>query len=442
MHRKPVRVIIMGAAGRDFHNFNVFFRNNEDYRVVAFTASQIPNIENRLYPPELAGKLYPKGIPIYPETDLVKLIKEFDVDEVVLAYSDLLHEDVGHKYSTVLAAGADFKLMGSKSTMLKSNKPVIAVCAVRTGAGKSTVSRKIVKILSSKGLRTVVVRHPMPYGDLRKQIVQRFSSLKDLDKYECTIEEREEYEKYIEMGLTVYAGVDYEKILRRAEKEADIILWDGGNNDLPFFKPDLHIVVVDPMRPGHEMCSYPGEANLRMADVIVVNKVGSARKENVERVVENCKKANPRAKMILADSRIHVDKPELIKNKRVIVVEDGPSVTHGGLSYGAGYIAAKIYGASKIVDPRPYAVGDLKRAYEEYRHMGPVVPSLGYGERQIRDLEETLNNAEADVIILGTPSDISRYLKLNKPVVKVFYELVEISGPSLGEIVEEFLTRI
>ncbi|RLF97930.1 MAG: hypothetical protein DRN49_06740 [Thaumarchaeota archaeon] len=282
----------------------------------------------------------------------------------------------------------------------------------------------------------------MPYGDLRKQIVQRFSSLKDLDKYECTIEEREEYEKYIEMGLTVYAGVDYEKILRRAEKEADIILWDGGNNDLPFFKPDLHIVVVDPMRPGHEMCSYPGEANLRMADVIVVNKVGSARKENVERVIENCKKANPRAKMILADSRIHVDKPELIKNKRVIVVEDGPSVTHGGLSYGAGYIAAKIYGASKIVDPRPYAVGDLKRAYEEYRHMGPVVPSLGYGERQIRDLEETLNNAEADVIILGTPSDISRYLKLNKPVVKVFYELVEISGPSLGEIVEEFLTRI
>jgi len=431
----------MGAAGRDFHNFNVVYRDNPEYEVVAFTAAQIPNIANRVYPPELAGKLYPKGIPIYPEEALSELIRKFDVDEVVLSYSDLLHEDVGHKYSIVLAAGADFRLLGPKSTMLKSRKPVISVCAVRTGAGKSTVSRKIVRHLLKLGIKVVAVRHPMPYGDLRKQIAQKFETYEDLDKYEATIEEREEYEQYIEMGIPVYAGVDYGVILEMVEKEADLILWDGGNNDLPFYKPDLHIVVADPMRPGHELASYPGEANLRMADVVIINKISSAKPEDVKTVEENVRKANPKAVIIKADSVVTVDKPELIKGKRVLVIEDGPSVTHGGLPYCAGYVAAVKYGAGEIVDPRPYAVGSIKKAYEEYKHMGKVLPALGYGKEQIRELEETIRRIDVDAIVLGTPAYLARLINIDKPVVKVKYELEEVEGPKLSEIIEEFLIR-
>lgn len=433
------RVIIMGAAGRDFHNFNVYFRNNPEYEVVAFTAAQIPNIAGRRYPPELSGPLYPNGIPIYPEEELSELIKKFKVDEVVLSYSDLKHEDVGHKYSTVLASGADFKLLGPKSTMLESRKPVIAVCAVRTGAGKSTVSRKVSRILRSLNVKVVAVRHPMPYGDLSKQVVQRFESIEDLDKYECTIEEREEYEPHIENGVVVYAGVDYGEILKRAEEEAEIILWDGGNNDLPFYKPDLHIVVADPMRPGQEVNSYPGEVNLKLANVIVINKVSSASREAVEKVEENVKNANPRATIIKADSEVTVNKPELVKGRKVVVVEDGPSVTHGELPYGAGYVAALKYGAEEIVDPRPYAVGSIKRAYEEYKQVKEVVPALGYGKEQMRELEETLNRAEAEVVILGTPSLIARYLRINKPIVRVKFELKELTRPTLTEVLEDFV---
>ena len=436
---KRKRVIIMGAAGRDFHNFNVYFRNNPEYEVVAFTAAQIPNISGRMYPPELAGPLYPKGIPIYSEDELPELIKRMKVDEVILAYSDLKHEDVGHKYSVVLASGADFRLMGPNTTMIKSSKPVVSVCAVRTGAGKSTVSRRVSRILRSMGVRLVAVRHPMPYGDLTKQVVQRFASFEDLDRYECTIEEREEYEPHIENGVVVYAGVDYERILREAEKEADVILWDGGNNDLPFYKPDLHIVVADPMRPGQELGSYPGEANLRLADVVVINKVSSAPEEHVRRVEENVRAVNEKAVIVRADSEVTVDKPELVKGKRVVVVEDGPSVTHGDLPYGAGYVAAKKFGAAEVVDPRPYAVGSIREAYEKYRHMGDVVPALGYGREQMAELEETLNRAEADAIVLGTPSLLARYLKINKPIVRVRFELKEVSKPNLDDILREFV---
>jgi len=439
MSSKPRKVIIMGAAGRDFHNFNVYFRDNPQYKVVAFTASQIPNISNRIYPPELAGKLYPEGIPIYPEDMLADLIKKYDVDEVVLAYSDLTFEDIGHKLSIVLAAGADFKIMGPKATMLESKKPVISIGAVRTGAGKSTVSRTVSKILSKFGVKVVAVRHPMPYGDLRKQIVERFETFEDIEKYECTIEEREEIEPHLENGFVVYLGVDYKRILEEAEKEADVILWDGGNNDLPFYKPDLHIVVVDPMRPGQEVGAFPGEANVRLANIVVVNKVRTVKSENVKVVVENVKRINPKATIVLADSEVTVDKPELIRGKRVVVVEDGPSVTHGHLPYGAGYVAALRYGASEIVDPRPYAVGSIKRAYEEYKHMANVVPTLGYGKEQMKELEETLNNVDADVIVLGTPSHLERYLKLNKPIVRVKFELKELSRPNLEELIGEFL---
>jgi predicted GTPase len=428
------RVIIMGAAGRDFHNFNVYFRGNEEYQVVAFTATQIPGIESRIYPPELAGPNYPNGIPIYPEEELSNLIKKFDVDEVVFAYSDVSHEYVMHKASIALAAGADFRLMGSSTTMLKAKVPVVSVCAVRTGCGKSQTSRKVAKILRSNGYRVIVVRHPMPYGDLRKQVCQRFATFEDLDKYECTIEEREEYEPHIRNGVIVYAGVDYEKILREAEKEADVIVWDGGNNDLPFYKPDLHIVVADPHRSGHELRYHPGEANLRMADVVVINKVDTAEPENIEKVENNVREVNPKAIIVKAVSPMIVDNPELIKGKRALVIEDGPTLTHGEMPYGIATIAAKKLGASEIVDPRPYAVGSIVDAYKKYKHLGNVLPALGYGERQIRELEETINTAPCNIVVVGTPIDLRRIVKINKPAVYVRYELQEVESPNLEEI--------
>ncbi|RLE50795.1 MAG: GTPase [Candidatus Methanomethylicota archaeon] len=436
----PKRVIIMGAAGRDFHNFNVYFRNNPNYEVVAFTATQIPGIEKRIYPPELAGPRYPNGIPIYPEEKLPELIREYNVDEVIFSYSDVSHEYVMHRASIALANGATFKLLGPKDTMLKSTKPVIAVCAARTGAGKSTVSRKVARVLKDLGVKVVVIRHPMPYGDLRKQICQRFEKIEDLEKYECTIEEKEEYEPHLNLGLIVYAGVDYEKILREAEKEAEIILWDGGNNDYPFYKPDLLIVVVDPLRPGHELKYFPGEVNVRMADVIIVNKVNSAKPEDVNLVIENVKKVNPNAIIIRANSEVSVDKPELIKGKKVVVIEDGPTLLHGDLTFGAGYIAAKKYGASEIVSPLTCAVGSIRKVVEERKCL--AIPALGYGPVQLKELEETLAKAECDTIIMATPTDLRRFIKIDKPVVKVSFELEEIDRPSLRDILKDFISKI
>ena len=438
---RPRRVIIMGAGGRDFHNFNVVFRNNPEYRVIAFTATQIPGITGRRYPPELAGELYPDGIPIISEGELEKLVKEHAIDEVILSYSDLLYDHVGRILSRVLASGADFKILGPRETMLPSSKPVIAVTAVRTGAGKSTVSRAVVRELASRKLKTVVVRHPMAYArDLVKAAIERFEKPEDFDKYELTIEEREEYEPYLSMGVVVYAGVDYNKILVEVEKEADVIHWDGGNNDWPFFKPDYMITVADAMRPGHEIGSFPGEVNLRLADVVIITKVSQAKPEDVEEVKRNTREANPKAKIALADMEVSVDKPELLEGKRAVVVEDSPTVTHGGLPYAAGYVAAKKYGA-EIIDPKPKAVGIIKKMYEEYPHMGPVVPSTGYAPDQLRDLEQTLNSIEADVVVLGTPADISKLIKLNKPVVRVSYELKILEGPSIKEMIDEFLER-
>jgi len=437
-----VKVIIMGAAGRDFHNFNVYFRDNDAYEVVAFTATQIPGIEGRIYPPELSGRNYPKGIPIYPEEELPKLIREHDVDQVVFAYSDVSHEYVMHKASIALANGADFRLMGSKTTMLTAKVPVISVGAVRTGSGKSQTSRQVAKILKSRGLNVVVIRHPMPYGDLRKQVCQRFASYEDLDKYECTIEEREEYEPHIDNGIIVYAGVDYEKILREAEKEADIIVWDGGNNDIPFYKPDLHIVVADPHRAGHEITYHPGEANLRMANVVIVNKVDTADPKNISLVKENIRKVNPNAVILEASSPITADKPELIKGKRALVIEDGPTLTHGNMPYGAATILAKQLGASEIADPRPYAVGSIKEAYEEYPHLGAVLPALGYGEKQIEELKETISRTPCDVVVIGTPVDLRRIMEINKPTVRVKYELKVLGPLSLEQILENFLKKV
>jgi len=435
------RVIIMGAAGRDFHNFNVYFRNNPNYEVVAFTATQIPNIEGRKYPPELAGELYPEGIPIYPESQLEELIRKYDVDEVILAYSDLSYNYVMDRASRVLAAGADFRLMGPKSTMLRSSKPVISICAVRTGCGKSQTTRRVVDILKKHGLKVVVVRHPMPYGNLVEQRVQRFASFEDLDKYKCTIEEREEYEPHLRRGVVVYAGVDYEAILREAEKEADVIVWDGGNNDFPFFKPDLHIVVTDPHRAGHEVSYYPGSTNLRMADVVVINKEETAHPENIEKVRENIIRVNPKAIIIDAASPIFVENGEIIRGKRVLVIEDGPTVTHGEMPYGAGYVAARKYGAAEIIDPRPYAVRSIKKTFEEYPHLRNVLPAMGYYGDQIKDLEETINNTPADVVVSATPVDITRLVKVNKPVVRVYYELQEIGTPTLEDVITEFLKK-
>jgi predicted GTPase len=437
-----VKVIIMGAAGRDFHNFNVYFRDNDAYEVVAFTATQIPGIEGRIYPPELAGRNYPKGIPIYPEEELPRLIREYDIDQVVFAYSDVSHEYVMHKASIALANGADFRLMGPKTTMLTAKVPVISVGAVRTGSGKSQTSRQVAKILKSKGLNVVVIRHPMPYGDLRKQVCQRFASYEDLDKYECTIEEREEYEPHIDNGIIVYAGVDYEKILREAEKEADIIVWDGGNNDIPFYKPDLHIVVADPHRAGHEITYHPGEANLRMANFVIINKVDTADPKNISLVKENTRKVNPNAVILEASSPITADKPELIKGKRALVIEDGPTLTHGNMPYGAATILAKQLGASEIADPRPYAVGSIKEAYEEYPHLGAVLPALGYGEKQIEELKETISRTPCDVVVIGTPVDLRRVMEINKPTVRVKYELKVLGPLSLEQILENFLRKV
>lgn len=430
-------VLIMGAAGRDFHNFNVFFRDNEDYNVVAFTATQIPNIEGRVYPSELAGKLYPDGIKIYEEKELVDLIHKLNVHEVVFSYSDVQFEYVMTKASIVNAAGVSFRLLGGEETMIKSSKPIIAVLAVRTGCGKSQTSRRIVKLLEKAGKKVVAVRHPMPYGDLVKQKVQRFATLEDLKKHECTIEEIEEYEPHVARGGVIYAGVNYEAILREAEKEADVILWDGGNNDMAFYKPDLTVTVVDPHRPGHEMRYYPGNTSLRMADVVVVNKVDSAAKEGIEEVHKNVKDVNPKAVMIDANSPLTVDNPELIKGKRVLVVEDGPTLTHGEMKYGAGTVAAQRLGAKEIVDPRPFTVASITATYEKYPNIGVLLPAMGYGDQQMKDLEETINKTECDSVIIGTPIDLGRILNINKPHTRVMYELEEIGNVTLETILKE-----
>ena len=435
----PKKIIIMGAAGRDFHNFNVYFRNNPEYKVMAFTAAQIPGIQCRIYPPELAGDAYPNGILVYPEEELPKLIKKFKIDQVFFAYSDVSNQDVMHKASIVLACGADFTLLGLESTMLKANVPVLSVCAVRTGAGKSQTSRQIAKILKEKGLRVVVVRHPMPYGDLKKQIMQRFASRQDLDKCKCTIEEREEYDPHVDSGIVVYAGVDYERILREGEKEADIIVWDGGNNDVPFFEPDLHVVVADPHRAGHELTYYPSEVNLRMANIVIINKVDTADPAKVDQVKANVKSVNPTALVLDATSPITVDKPELVKDKRVLVIEDGPTVTHGNMPFGAATIAAKKFGAKEIVDPKPYAVGSIKETYAQYPHLNRILPAVGYSERQIAELKDTIDATPCDVVLIGTPVDLRRVISLNKPAVIVKYDLQVLGPICLEEILDNFL---
>ena len=430
------RILVMGAAGRDFHNFNTVFRDNDAYEVVAFTATQIPNIEGRAYPPELAGSLYPRGIPIFSEEQLVDLITEYDIDQVVFAYSDVSHQYVMHKASVVLAAGADFRLMGTKRTMVESKRPVVAVCAVRTGAGKSQTTRHVCDALQKMGHKVVAIRHPMPYGDLVAQKVQRFADYSDLDRYECTIEEREEYEPHIDRGVVVYAGVDYEAILREAEKEADIIVWDGGNNDLPFYKPDLHIVVADPHRAGHELSYYPGESNLRAADVVVLNKIDTADLANIATVRENVRSANPTAIIVEAASPIFVENPDAIPGKRVLVVEDGPTLTHGEMTYGAGIVAARRYGASEIVDPRPYAVRTIAQTFAAYPNTGALLPAMGYGDEQIKDLEDTINATPCDLVIIGTPIDLRRVVRIEHPADRVYYELQVIGKPSLAEILQ------
>lgn len=434
---EKTRTIIMGAAGRDFHNFNVYFRDNADYEVVAFTATQIPNIDERKYPKELAGSLYPQGIPIYPESDLEKLIAEKKVELVIFAYSDVPHEYVMHKACLVNACGADFRLMGTNTTQIKSTKPVVSICAVRTGCGKSQTTRRVSKILIDMGYKVAAIRHPMPYGDLVKQKVQRFATYADLDKHECTIEEREEYEPHIDNGVLVFAGVDYEAILRDAEKEADIILWDGGNNDIPFYKSDLSIVVADPHRPGHEVKYYPGETNLYLADVFVINKVDTADPENVISVRENLRKLNPNAVIIEGASPLFVDDPDGIKGKRVLVIEDGPTLTHGGMAYGAGWVAAKRFGAGEIVDPRPFAVGSIAVTYKKYPGTGTILPAMGYGDAMVKDLEKTINASDVDMVISGTPIDLTRIIKVNKPMQRVRYELQEIGVPTLEDILKK-----
>jgi len=435
---EPKRVIILGAAGRDFHNFNTYFRDNPSYEVVCFTATQIPGIAGRKYPAVLAGKLYPDGIPIHPEDELPQLIKKFNANLVVFSYSDVDYTYIGHRIALANAYGADFMLINAESTMVKSKVPVIAICAVRTGSGKSQTTRRVAEILRGHGKKVVVVRHPMPYGDLAAQAVERFATYADLDKYECTIEEREEYEPHIDKGTVVYAGVDYEAILRQAEKEADIVLWDGGNNDTPFYKPDLHIVIADPHRPGHELLYYPGETNIRMADVVVVNKVDTATPENVELVKNNVRSVNPDAVIVEAASPITPDDNVPIRGKRVLVIEDGPTLTHGGMEYGAGYIAAQRFGAAEIVDATKYAVGSIKKTYEKYPNSRKVLPAMGYGEKQIKELQETIDAVPCDLVVSGTPIDLSRVLKANKPVVHMRYELDEIGHPNLEDVLKEW----
>ena len=432
------KVIIMGAAGRDFHNFNTYFRDNKDYRVVAFTATQIPDIEGRKYPAELAGKLYPKGIPIHAEAELNDLIAAHKVDDVHFAFSDVSHEYVMQKASQVMAAGANFVLLGPNDTMIKSRKPVISVCAVRTGSGKSQTSRKVAEILQKKGRKVVAIRHPMPYGDLVKQKVQRFADYADLDKHECTIEEREEYEPHIDKGIIVYAGVDYGAILRQAEKEADVILWDGGNNDFSFYKSDLEIVVADPHRAGHELRYHPGETNFRRAQVIVINKMDTAKKEDIDIVLANIKRINPKATVVRANSPTIVEDGGRITGKRVLVIEDGPTLTHGGMKYGAGIVAARKYGAAEIIDPRPFAVGTIKKTFEKYNHLDNVLPAMGYGDKQTRELAKTIEAIDCDLVVSATPIDITRVIKVSKPILRVGYELEEIGSPTLKDLLRKF----
>ncbi len=433
------KVVIMGAAGRDFHNFNCLFRNNPEVEVVAFTATQIPDIEGRVYPPVLAGPLYPRGIPIFAEAELEGLVKQHGVDEVWFSYSDVSHQDLMDKGSHVVAWGAHFGILSADRTMIRSTKPVIAIVAVRTGVGKSQTTRYVSNILKRLGKRVVAIRHPMPYGDLAKQACQRFETYEDLDKHDCTIEEREEYEPHIDNGFIVYAGVDYEMILREAEKEADVILWDGGNNDTPFYKPDLFITLVDPHRAGHELTYYPGETNFLMADLLIVNKVQTADPVKVVEVIDNCRKYNPSARVIKCASKIMVDHPELIAGKRALVVEDGPTLTHGGMTYGAGWFAAKNAGAAEIVDARPYAVGTIAATYKKYPNAGQILPAMGYSDQQIADLEATINATPCDVVVEGTPIDLTRVLKANKPIAEVTYELEELEPGVIEEMVKKVL---
>ena len=431
---KKTRVLIMGAAGRDFHNFNTFFRRNPAYEVVAFTATQIPNIEGRVYPPELAGPDYPGGIPIHAESELTELIRRLAVDQVVFAYSDVPHTYVMHRASMALAAGADFVLMGGKNTMLQSTRPVVAVCAVRTGSGKSQTTRRVCDVLRTMGKSVTVVRHPMPYGNLVEQACQRFASYEDMDRHHCTIEEREEYEPHIDRGITVFAGVDYERILREAEKEADVVVWDGGNNDLPFYRPDLHIVVVDPHRAGHELAYHPGEANLRRADVVVINKIDTADLQNISAVRQNVIDVNSQAVLIEAASPIFVEDSNAIRGKRVLVVEDGPTLTHGEMAYGAGFVAARRFGAAAIIDPRPYAVGSIVETFGKYPQTGPILPAMGYGASQTRELGQTINATPCDLVLIATPIDLRRVVEIQHPTQRVRYELQEIGQPTLEEV--------
>lgn len=436
-----IRTIIMGAAGRDFHNFNTYYRDNDKYEVVAFTATQIPNIEGRKYPKELAGTLYPNGIDIYPESELPELIKKFDVNEVVFAYSDVPYDYVMHKSALVNSLGADFRLMGTKATQVKSIKPVIGICAVRTGSGKSQTTRRVSNILKGMGLKVAAIRHPMPYGDLVKQKVQRFATYSDLDLHECTIEEREEYEPHLDNGVIVFAGVDYEAILREAEKEVDVVLWDGGNNDFSFYKTDLLITVADPLRAGHELGYYPGEVNIRMADVVVINKVDTANADDIVKVRDNVYSVNPDAIIIEGASPIYVDDPEAIRGKRVLVVEDGPTLTHGGMKIGAGWVAARRFGAAEIVDPRPFAVGEITATYKKYPETGCILPAMGYGDQQVRDLETTINSSDVDLVVIGTPIDLTRVMKIEKPTQRVRYELEEIGKPDLEDILKNMMGK-
>ncbi|MBN2723442.1 MAG: GTPase [Deltaproteobacteria bacterium] len=435
------KVLILGAAGRDFHNFNVYYRNNKDYEVVGFTATQIPQIDGRTYPASLAGELYPEGIPIYSEDDMEKLIADLAVEEVVIAYSDLPHNTVMNLGSRATAAGADYRILGPANTMVKSTKPVISICAVRTGCGKSQTTRYISDILKDNGLKTVAIRHPMPYGDLAKQAVQRFENYADLDAHECTIEEREEYESHIDMGNIVYAGVDYEAILRQAEKEADVVLWDGGNNDWPFYASDLEIVVADPFRPGHESLFFPGETNFRRADIIVINKASTAKPEDVAAVEKAAKTMNLEALVIKAASEVTVDDPSLVKGKKVLVIEDGPTLTHGGMSIGAGFVAAQKYEAGTIIDPRPYAKGSMKAVFDKFNHLGKVLPAMGYYADQISDLAETINSSDAESVVSGTPIDITRVLKVEKPMTRVKYELKDMGDSRLSDSILSWLEK-
>ena len=434
-----IRTVIMGAAGRDFHNFNTYFRDNDMYDVVAFTATQIPDIAGRAYPPALAGARYPEGIPIVGEEDLGALIKKEAVELVIFAYSDVPYDYVMHRASLANAGGADFGLLGWRHTALKSDKPVVAVCAVRTGAGKSQTTRRVVEILASAGKKCAVIRHPMPYGDLVAQEAQRFASYDDLAAADCTIEEREEYEPHLARGQIVFAGVDYEKILRMAEAEADVVVWDGGNNDTPFYVPDLHVVVADPLRPGHELQYYPGETNFRMADVILINKIDSAKAEDIETVKANAAAVNPSAAVIEAESAVAAEDPAAIAGKKVLCVEDGPTLTHGEMTYGAAVVAAKRAGAAELVDPRPYLVDSLRETFEKYPHIGPLVPAMGYGDDMVADLEATVNATPADVVVAGTPIDLGRVIKANKPIVRVRYDLKVVSQPTLEDVVRERL---